>query len=493
MPKKDPKDPSTTAPWFDVMSPKWAKIDAVLGGTDSMRAAGVKLLPQHDEESDNAWRERLERTVLYNQTEITLSSLVGRPFSDPVRREEVPEPRKPWLDDVDLQGNNIDVFARQWFRDGVAKGFSHVLVDFPKPRQPEDAEGRPRERTLADDARENLRPYWVHIPPERLIDAHVEIVDGREILTHARFLEDVTVREGFTTRVVERIRVVEPGLMQVWEKRKTRSKKEEWVVVDAYPFALDFVPLVTFYAHRGAFMTSKPPIEDLADLNVAHWQSSSDQTAVLTVARFPILAGSGISGRGPIPVGPNISLTTDDPAGRFYYVEHSGAAIAAGRQDLLDLEERMAEYGAQFLKRRPGNMTATARALDSAEATSPLQDMSLRFEDALNNAWKFSAMWAGEADASSTLGVSTEFGPESAESADLDAIKAARVNRDISRKRYLYELHRRGVLDDSFDDEINDAELEEEKGEFGDGRSDTDLDPTADDGNDEDEKKEEEV
>jgi hypothetical protein len=488
--KKDPNDPSTTALWYDEMAPVWMKVESVLGGTPTMREARQAYLPRHEEESEKAYEERLFRNVLYNQTELTLNSMVGRPFSDPVRAEDVPDQVSPWLDDVDLQGNNIDVFARHWFRDGVAKSFSHVLIDAPRPREPEDAEGRPRERTLADDQAENLRPYWVHIPPERLIDAHAEMVDGREVLTHIRFEEDALVREGFSTKVVKRIRGVEPGEMIVWELVKTRRRKEEWVEVDRYPFALPFVPLVTFYADRKAFMFGKPPIADLCDLNIAHWQSMSDQIAVLTVSRFPILAGSGISGKGDIPVGPNISLTTDDPQGKFYYVEHSGKAIAAGRQDLLDLEERMAEYGAQFLKRRPGNLTATARALDSAEATSPLQDMSMRFEDALNNALAISAAWARmDPAAVGALGVSTEFGPETADSADLTAIAAARKDRDISRVRRLHELKRRGVLDDSFDEDANLRELEEERGEVM-GEAKTDIDPGQ---GDEDEDEEEEA
>ncbi len=479
---KDPTNPASTAEWYDEMSPVWEKIDAVLGGTQTMKAAGTGLLPQHDREADSAYKERLARSVLYNQTDITLDAMVGRPFSDPVHRKDVPTEFEPWLNDIDMQGNAIDVAAREWFRDGVAKGYSHMLVDFPRPPEKTDGDGNPRERTRQDDLDDGLRPYWVHIAPERLFDAHAEIIGGREVLTHVRFVEHKTIRDGFTARVVERIRAIEPGLVTVFELMRTKTNKNEWVIVEQYETQLDFVPLVTFYADREGFMFAKPPINDLADLNIAHWQSYSDQVGILTIARFPILAGSGISGRGDIPVGPYTSLTTDDPQGRFYYVEHSGKAIAAGETDLDKLENRMSEYGAQFLKKRPGALTATARALDSAEATSPLQDMSLRFMDALNNAWRMMSAWTGDDPASfGMLTVSTEFGPEEPNQADLQAIDAARKDGDISRSTRLKELQRRGTLADDFDEEQNLKELEAEREEFADGETDEDIDPPAKD------------
>jgi hypothetical protein len=468
------------------MTPRWQKMTAVLGGTETMREASKDLLPIHERESDAAYEERLLKTTFYNQTEITRDAMVGRPFSDPVTRADVPEAMSPLLEDIDLRGNKVDVFARDWFSDGLSKAFSHVLVDFPKPKERKD--GRPR--TLADDRAEKLRPYWVAIMPENLVFAHAEVVDGKEQFTHARWLENVTDVVGFVEIERQRIRGLtrnpEGGVtVTVWELREVgKSRRKEWVEIESRPYGLDFIPLVTYYAgKRESLMTAKPPLLDLADLNIAHWQSQSDQTAVLTVARFPMLAGSGVSevSGGTLPIGPNISLMTGDAAGRFYYVEHTGRAIESGRNDLKDLEERMSDYGAQFLKKTPGNPTATARALDSAEATSPLQDMSLRFSDALTLAWQYTAAWLKTDPATvGTLEVTHDFGPEDFEAADDANLREARKGKDLSRQKYLHELKRRGALDDEFDFDENDRELEEELKAFS-GKAMTDIDPEGDD------------
>jgi len=524
MSKNDPsKNPSTTSSAYDAMLPLWNKINTVLAGTQAMRDAGPTFLPQHARESADAYQERLGRNVLFNQLDITLDALVGRPFSDPVQIDEsTPEAALPILEDIDLQGNNIDVFARRWFRDGLASGFSAVLVDFPRTDN-----GEPR--TLADDTREGVRPYWVSIPAENIIFASADVIGGREVLTHVRVRETTVERFGFSEIEVTRIRVfdrIDKGQMAVFDRgqeplglrgvvdtaendesvgfmfdggrvrvtvygedtKKKGDDPERWVVEDAFIMDFPEIPLAVFYAERDGLMLAKPPLLDLADLNIKHWQSSSDQTMVLTVARFPILAASGNIGSGKeIVVGPHSTLHVEDPNGKWYYVEHSGDAIAAGREDLRNIVEQMSEYGAEFLKQRPGNETATARALDSAEASTPLQDMAIRFSDAMAVAWWFTATWLRvDPSAFGGISVSHDFGPEEAVAADLSELGRARQQRDISRDTYLAEMQRRGVLADDFDAEANERALEEEQEAFAGGIARTDIDPASGDPDDPD-------
>ncbi len=455
------------------MFPRWRLIETLLGGTEAMREAGELYLPRHQEETDKGYQERLASAVLLNMVERTLDTLSGKPFSEPIRlNEDVPQVIKEIiLPDVDLQGNNLDVFARQWFREGLAKAFCHVLVDTPRPAPRED--GKPR--TLEDDRREGLRPYWVLIKPENLIFARAEVVNGVEVLQHLRIVEHYAEQDGFAEVYRRRIRVLEPGLVQLWEPAE--KQKEEWVLVEEWETGLNYIPLVTFYASRQGFMLGKPPLLDLAHLNVAHWQSASDQRHILTVSRFPILACSGATGEDsdPVVVGPNKVLYNPDPAGRFYYVEHTGQAIAAGRADLQDLEEQMANYGAEFLKRRPGNQTATARALDSAEAVSSLSAMVGVFEDALAQALDITADWLRLGQGGGTVELVKDYKLEETDTSGLQALQAARERRDISRKTYLNALRLRGVLPEDFDAEEDWEELMEEVSEAT-GRAGLDLD-----------------
>jgi len=125
-------------------------------------------------------------------------------------------------------------------------------------------------------------------------------------------------------------------------------------------------------------MTAEPALLDLANLNIAHWQSDSDQRNILHVARVPILFAAGL-GDSEAPIKKlNIGATTfinGQIGSDLKYVEHSGKGIEAGRQDLQDLEQRMAQMGLNMLVKgagRSGSATATARVLDQSEADSPL-------------------------------------------------------------------------------------------------------------------------
>lgn len=453
--------PGTPSDAWMMMWPKWRKIAAVLGGTDTMREAGQTYLPQHAAEDDLCYVERLSRSVFTNVTDQTLDTWTGKPFSEKLRiGDDVPEPLVELLPDVDLCGNELQVFARNWFRSGLAKAFAHVLVEFPRVVVEEGVV-----RTKADDVADGLRPYLVLIQPENVIAATAETVAGKEVITHLRVRECTYFADPdnpFAKIKVEQLRVYDIGTVSLYQWQKTAPKgKEDWVLVDTWQYDFPEIPLVTFYSNRTDFMVGKPPIDDLADLNIAHWQSESDQTAILTVARFPQLAVSGAVEADDLIVGPNRWIRLSDPTARVYYVEHNGAAIASGERHRESLEQRMHTYGTQFLQRQPGRVTATARTLDTAEATSALQDAAIRFNDAMNQALQLMAEWIG-LEEGGTVAVQTEFGVTEGSAESLQVLQLSRQNGDISREQYTRELTLRGVLSDLFDRAENEKQLAQE-------------------------------
>ena len=452
---KDPNDPSTTSLAWDRMIGSWARMETLLSGTEGMRHAGPVYLPQHAEESNANYEERLHTNVLFNATELTLDHFVGKPFSDPVRlNDDVPEPMVDDAKNIDLQGNDLTAFSREWFRESLAKGFSHVMVDMPRMEEDDQI----LERTRADDIAEDRRPYWLLIKPENMIFAERDLLvdpqsgELREWFSHVRLQENEVVRVGFAEVVVHRIRVLEPGFFQVWELKKVNKKKEEWVVVEEGETGLPFIPIITFYATRDDFLVTKPPLDDLAFLNIRHWQSMSDQINVLTVARFPMLAVAGTTDTSgtTMRIGPRSLLATKDANGRFYYVEHTGASIQAGWDELKNLEDDMEAYGATFLKKDPGNETATGRALDSADAVSPLQDMVTRFIDTVNGALRIHATWL-DLPSGGTVTITTDFGPEDISDAHADILSSLRKDRDISRLAMIKAVKKLGVLPEDYD------------------------------------------
>lgn len=438
-------------------------IDTLLGGTEEMRRAGTLYLPQHPQESPIGYQNRLSRSILLNVFELTVQHLAGRPFTEKLKIVDLLPELVDYMEDVDTLGTTIDSFCQAWFKNSLSKGFSHVLVDMPALEEGNVV------RTLEDDRKDKRRPYLVHILPENVIYARCEIINGQEVLTHVRIREQISIPNGFTETIIDQIRVLEQGHVQIWRNAKDQKRsnaRDKWVMFKEWDVALQEIPLLTFYTGRTGFMMAKPPLLDLAYMNVAHWQSTADQMNVLTVARFPMLAASGISDEeGIIKVGPNQILTTTDSQGKFYYVEHTGAAIEAGVRDLIHLEEKMAAYGAQFLKQQPDRASATSRVLDSAEVTGGLGAMVNNFSEAVENVFNLMAKWLGAtipAASSGQVELDTSYGLDETTQWELQVLQLTRQGRDISRKAYLEELMRRRVMSQDYDIEKDVEQIQQE-------------------------------
>jgi hypothetical protein len=369
-----------TSAEYERMKPKWDRIQAVLDGTDAMRAAGETYLPRHEYEGQTAYRERLGASVLDNWLERTLETLVGKAFREPPAFKDLPTQIEAILDDVDGTGRTAVQVLESWFREAVAKQEAWLVVDFTRGAPRED--GQPR--TLEDDRRDNLRPLWRMVDPLDVIFAMGSSVGGKFRWQQLRIRENSMEPDGeFGEVLVERIRVLRPGTWALYRKVKDpKSRRWVWRVEDGGLTGLKFVPAELFRIDG-----DKPPLEDLAHLNVTHWQSGSDQRSILTTSRFAMLAASGVpdvdpaAGEKPLIVGPKQWLSTPTPEGKFYYVEHNGAAIQSGQKDIEHLESRMGSYGAEFLKKQPGRASATGRALDSSEALSLLQTWVRQFRE----------------------------------------------------------------------------------------------------------------
>lgn len=432
---------NSTGAVFDAMARRWALPKTLMGGTLAMRDAGTRYMPRFEAETDLAYSARLAQTTLFNAFRRTVVNFRDMVFSKPVLlQDDVPANMVEWAEDIDLTGRHLNEFARSVFEDGLVSGISYILVDMPPAEQV---------RTRAEEEALGIRPYFVHIRAEDLIGFRYEPRGGRPFLTQVRIREYVTRADGdFGEVVVERIRVLEPGLHRVFEQ-----EDGHWRMVEERPVTAPFIPLVPFYAARVGFMEAVPPLEDLAWLNLTHWQSSGEQRHILRFARMPLLFGKGFNERASIVVGPD-RLIRGPENSDLKYVEHSGAAIEAGRQDLKDLEERMQILGLEFLiPQRGGNQTATAKAIDSAKEYSSLQAMALSLGDTLEQAMWMAQWWAtgSTEDNGGSVKVNTDFGISTRDATDIQALITLRMAGQLSRETFYAELKRRGVLMDDFD------------------------------------------
>lgn len=440
---------ANTSGAYRKMAPMWSMINCLIGGTADMREAGKTYLPQYPGESDANYKDRKNRAVLYEAYAETSKKMANKPFSKPLVTKDLHANLKELVDDIDLQGNDLHRFARSIFKDALDHSFTAMIADFPVVDQTQV-------QTKADEDEIKARPYLIHVKAENIIAAYSEVVNGVETLTHVRIRESQVVRDGFDEVLVETIRVLEPGTTTIWKKVKDR-----WEQGQTYKTRLNYIPMVIYYTAKETLCCAKPPLLGLAYKNIEHWQSASDQRNCLTVARFPMLAASGVtSEEGKKVIGPRTLLKTADASGKFYYVEHSGAALNVGKQDLDDLKDEMMMMGIQLI-RKPGKETATKTNADTEAQMSDLESMVVDLEDALEEALEMLLDWTittGETGEAGDVEIFKDFSISASDGKDLDFLFKMRTAREISREAFMAEVKRRGVLSDSYDAE-DDKEL----------------------------------
>lgn len=288
------------------------------------------------------------------------------------------------------------------------------------------------------------------IHPQQLLYWHAERVNGVMTPDEVRIWELQDEQAGMLSELpVMRVRVLKPDSFEVWEEQVVNEKQSAWQLIEEGPNTLGRIPLVPFYAKRTGFYTSRPPLLDLAYLNLEHWQSASDQRHILHTARVPILAMITDDETDALTIGSSsaVKLSKDS---KMEWVETQGHAIGAGRQDLLDLESRMHQIGASLIQVNSVRMTATGEVAQESREQSKLGAIAQSLEDAINSALYIWAEWIG-APEGGTVEIFRDFGIEGTAASDLPVLLQSAQARNISNETFFEELQRRGVITNDID------------------------------------------
>lgn len=469
-------DAFTPSTEYRTMRRSWELISDIIEGVEAVRKRSVRYLPKYQRESEPEYKRRLDAAPWRPEFTDALRSIASRPFGKDVRvKDGAPDAilgaipaggskRAGGLaDDIDGRNNNLTVFAREAFVSGIAKGLHGILIDYPT-MQPNTSSAAEKEA--------GARPYWIQVPADNIIALYTEVVAGRETIAHVRIREDVVERDGFQDWVVQRVRVLEPGAWQLWEKKLDTGIV---TLIDGGEYKRgrgdnNSVPLVLFFTgERLGEMVVRPPLADLAQMQIELFQALARQDEVLTFAGSPMLSANGMEAPGPdsdpITVGPKTVLfAPPGPEGQrphWDFVQPSAANITEIRNHVESIVRDMRRLGMQPLTELPGNPTATGQAIDSAKAHSSVKAWALLLNDALEQAMRFTAEWMGLDDTIETE-VSTDFSVLPYAQFPLATLTSARATGDLSRRTYWEGLKRFDVLAPDFDADAEEKILAKE-------------------------------
>lgn len=436
---------------YAAMSATWQKITDIRAGADAVRAKGEAYLPRFEAEDRKDYQRRNASAPWRPEFNDALATLVAKPFSRDVAVKNAESAElKAFVEDVDARGNNLTVFARDMMADGIAYGLHAIFVEHVP---------NPGAKTVAQERAAGLRPYFVQVKAEQLIAVYFAMLNGRMQVVHARIRETLIERDGFTETTITQVRILEPGSWQVWRQ----TERKEWVLHREGMTSLDFVPLVMWFTgERKGDHEVKPPLKDLADLQMELFRALSREDEILNFAGFPMLSGNGFSPPDdPIVVGPRSILyapASDGVTTSWSFIQPDAANLKEVRDKIASISSDMHRLGMLPMVQKAGGISATATAVDTAKAHSVLQMWAITLKDALEQAFVIAEAYRGR-ESKVEVEVFTDFTADPFAQAPLTALREARKTGDISRRTYWAGLRRFDVLPADFDPEEEDEQI----------------------------------
>ena len=420
-------DPNSA--WY-AQEPHWVLIEDLLGGTYGIRRKHRRYLPQEPRELDESYDNRLARSVVppyYQRLERMLAGMLTR---KPVKLQDVSDAIREMLFNVDLQGNDLNVWTYETARKLVRYGHIGCLVDAPS---------------------DGGRPYWCTYTPRQILGYRTEQQDGQQRLIQLRLQEtvlEVDPDSKYGEKQIDQVRVLTPGEYQIHQ----RQDNGNYEVTDEGTTSLAEIPFSVAYCNRVGYMESRPPLEDIAELNLKSYQVQSDLDNQLHISAVPMLALFNFpSSAEEVSAGPGEALAF--PAdGRAEYIEPQGRSFDFQFKRLEQIALQINELGlSAVLGQKLSAETAAAKMIDRSQGDSTMMVIAQNVQDMIDNSLKFHAEFMGQQEAAGSCTVNRDFIGARLDPADINALLQLYTAGTITKDTLLQQLADGEVLGDDFD------------------------------------------
>jgi hypothetical protein len=418
------QDPNSA--WY-AQEPHWILIEDLMQGTYGMRRKHRRYLPQEPRELDESYDNRLARSVVPPYYQRLERMLAGMLIRKPVRLTDTSDTIREQLFDVDLQGNDLNVWTYETARKLIRYGHVGTLVDAPS---------------------DGGRPYWCTYTPRQILGWRTEQRDGAQQLVQLRLMESVVVPDGlYGEKAIEQVRVLTPGQFQIHQ----RQDDGEFKVTDEGTTSLDVIPFAVAYGNRHGFMESRPPMEDIAELNLKTYQVQSDLDNQLHISAVPMLAFFGFpSAAEEVSAGPGEAIAFPSE-GRAEYIEPQGRSFDYQFRRLEQLATQINELGlSAVLGQKLSAETAEAKRIDRSQGDSTMMVIAQNVQDMIDNCLQFHAQFLGQNEAAGSCLVNRDFVGSRLEPQEIQSLLALYTAGTITQETLLQQLADGEILGDDF-------------------------------------------
>ena len=340
----------------------WQRCRDASEGQSSVHKAGISYLPALADQSTKEYDSYKQRASFFNATWRTISGLQGMLFRKP-SIVEVAAVVEPMLEDVDLTGQNLHMFALEIIEECLTVGRVGIFVDYPTVDQ--------KTTTEADSKVMGLRPILKQYPTESIINWRKTVVNNASVLSMVVLSEETYTKGKTEFDVLEttQYRVLDLALPEdknepqrlIYRVRVfTVNEKDEDVLMSvSYPQIkgkyLEAIPFYTVSTDSIEICPDEPPLIDLVDINLSHYRTNADYEhgCHFTGLPTPVISGYTPDTQGAsFAIGSMTAWVFPRPDAKASYLEFTGQGLKALEANLARKEAQMVVLGARMLENK---------------------------------------------------------------------------------------------------------------------------------------------
>lgn len=441
------------SPAYSEALPTWTLCRDAIEGQDAVKAKTTQYLPTLKDQSELDYAAYIQRTYYYNATGKTAAAVVGMATRKPAQikadeSDDISKKVKNWFAGVDLQGNTLVTFGVEVMKEAVALGRVGILVDYVASKKGD---------TLAQAKKRRNTPYLVAYKAEEIVNWRT--IEGK--------LDMVMVTEREYTNPFDYTEYKDTILMLYIDETSNKYQQARYITVvnpetttetwelEGPPIIprLDNKPLkeIPFY-FAGDIDIEEPPLLDLAHVNIAHYQQMADYKHLLHYSAIPTLVITGVQSKDPvtgvetqIKIGSENAIVLSNSEANAEWIKAGSDGSEPIRNELLDLQNRMASLGVSLVDERIDRETAQAAVLRNSYNTASLVTIVRQVNEAMSKALTVAAKWLGMNVTVLKYQLPVEFNTGSIDAQTIAALVAAYQSGTMSLETLL-SIFERGEL-----------------------------------------------
>lgn len=344
---------------------KWQLMRDALAG----EVAKEKYVPKLSDQEAEEYKAYVGRAEFYNATARTQVALTGLLFAKPPK-VELPEALKTIGENISLDDDTLEALAKNIANECLSVGRCGVLVDLPSVEK--------ADYSKLEAERLNLRAYATLYKAENIINWKTTKINGSNVTSLVVLAETYAepTQDEFVDKIKTRYRVLD--LYEGYYRQRVFSETKAGnfeVVSEIYPSAngqkLEYLPFTFFNVNDLKTSVEKPPLLDLAKVNISHFRSEVDleHGTHFTALPTPYVTGYQGETEGKLKIGSTAVWAINSPDAKVGFLEFSGAGLSTLENRIAVKEKRMSILGARLLldEKKTAEATETLQMRKSGE------------------------------------------------------------------------------------------------------------------------------